>query len=1738
MALNTSGAVLEGVRLSSSCNTYIYPPRNFIQDTDESAFQSVTSRADYCVWVSGQTIGTQGLEIASDSLAFRWTKNDAIFRFDYDSSNKRFFPAPGSSPTKIGVISNEPRLVVPIPVPGSYDLSPYSLFVGSPRIFTFNISIVDISEFTTTPPVGTVQISSINGQCNFNPTDLNNALYKNQSVYVCRQSFFDRTKNSGLVASIDASGNYLAYLNPIPGQDVLPLVKVGNRPYLSVTAYPTETSLPIPTAPNSAVFARDTGKLLISQPTLYVNESIFYDGVFLGEVSPQKYTLNTVNNYSLVGNVFVGNLDQFVGVTDPTRWIFYGSKSGKSNYYLLTLLGEEIPTSISTGHAFINTTTGDVYISSSDSYTLLGYTVKTIDSYLKIDDLVTFQIYRSAINTSGPEIVPDFIEYYRATDSTVVDSLAQSPFILLPVKPLQTSYLSFNVAASAGGSGTYVGPLYPASDSSKLGYSYSIDYSNARMSLYNRVNSTKSLEKASSNIKLDNAAIYDSGIVASLDGIPVDLGEEFDVNYSSGSVQFLSTVGEDDALNRNNLSGTVDSVTTLSSSSEPFISGHVGSYVYIANGTNAGFYKIISVINSRQARVESPFPVTGDVTFSIKATREQIYGSIWETVKPPFSNFKLYRAPNSSSSFSEVPQSEYSIVASSGQVTMTSPIEIGQVFKADYISQDTSDDGITISNNPHSEILRNKISYEAATYNVNTRVVEFNSEGLTVLPEYGFIVTVNGSSTPYTAGDFVSPNKLNIDTLLTTQKITVTYYVSENPGGRSTLNTSRSPLVVDFPTFTAGSSTAILNGDQRGKIYLNSPILLDKIAYTVNSISYDTSADKTTLGFTTPIQITYSGQFDTSDALEFETVTLTSTSIPRSSTGFVVVGDKSTYKNRILKINEDPYYVTSANFDSSAGKTTLTLLSTSLKNYVLPSFSVSTSNVIYPSDTFNTLKNAYTVAPYVLFLKASSSRELTDGIDYTISDGGSIKLTSKVVRGESLFVCYVARDIKPSGTTLKANYAYAIAPDLTNGISGQTLKANFDVYSPDSFYYRYETILDYVPEVSASINSGSSTPGGPTLSAPPSRKLKDNGSPSLYFDEQKYGNLDQVAIRLLFYYNELVNKYEDLISNMDGRVVGGTSGKFRFDGLPGSIRNSTSQITNDIDDLVFNYDNYELTSFFVIEKVPHYIKLYEYGSKSRIFPTRKSRNFVINALTTTDDRDQVIANFGQDKLTSLSVVNSAIASLKFSRIGDKTIIVPSNGDSTTLNPQLVVNQPVKIYDGLGKYYVSTTVSSITGSSPVVLTLNDSVPILVGSIVSDNQAIIPTVWQENRFYFPDTDFNVNYETGDLINCSYQFLIDLNFQRELHPNEILVSTADYSNTSTSPARLPVLDGSSLADNGFTSIPVLHRNNEQDILNREQYFLSDTTNRSTVAMSSTADVIFGGLNMNLTVGDILEVLTGPYSGSVFSVINSISPTQHQISPAFPSFSSGQFKIIRKDAYDNYKTDLSILIGVLSTNVGSPITAGSLIGTVNSELKVLDDIIRYMGETSSIQNGSISGNTLSGSFSGSGLENSGYIYIDQGSNIGLYKIASSTSSSITIATEDPFYGFTTNGSVSFRLITKYPFMTESGPAFLASYLKSTYSFNSSTVAWYSNINLDNASARLNVVYGRLGALAGYIPSVESVLKSGDSLYNKRYLWISQRTDKRNGFLTSKVRATQNRLESTAKLISDQQKNLELATM
>ncbi len=385
----------------------------------------------------------------------------------------------------------------------------------------------------------------------------------------------------------------------------------------------------------------------------------------------------------------------------------------------------------------------------------------------------------------------------------------------------------------------------------------------------------------------------------------------------------------------------------------------------------------------------------------------------------------------------------------------------------------------------------------------------------------------------------------------------------------------------------------------------------------------------------------------------------------------------------------------------------------------------------------------------------------------------------------------------------------------------------YDLYSPDTFFFNIETIVSFIPVVIQTMSQNSSAGNGPNIQSQSSPQTKDQGTPGLYWLEQHLGNEDVVIQRLLKFYNDLINNYEDILSNIDGRVVGGINGKFRFSGTSQEVQ-TYNDITNDIDDKVVLYNNDVLTSFFNFVSVPVFGFMYEPNNLSRIYPT--SNPFVTVAL---NNNNAPVINFGNTigstnirNLTSVGTLSSSRASspvVSAFPAGSNTIaIISENGDATNLIPTFSPGQTVQFTNPDGSPNGLTgTVSAIVGPDAhghfTIGVSGVSISMLGGGLTQ-------VISSSGHFYTPGRDFNVNNDQGTFTS-NYLGLPSPPFPSVVHisGNELVDTNVTFVNSDTTPRRIPVLDGSTLSDNGRPAVPPLSRVGEIAYLNAESSSLA---------------------------------------------------------------------------------------------------------------------------------------------------------------------------------------------------------------------------------------------------------------------------------------------------------------------------
>ena len=723
MTLNKSGCFLEGIRTANANNAFTYPSRSLIFTS--STFNSQSSRAEYAIFASGQIQGSSGLEIADPNLKFLWTRNDhTISRFDWSGFDKRWDTLPGSSPEALGAISNSPRLITSVPDQDvSFVESPFAIYIGSPtRSVTFVVEVVTDSSGFGSPIPGYVQISSDKGELNFSTSDVSS--YENQIVYVSKQSFYDRTKFKGNIGFLptDVNSDYHLFLNPIPGTSQIPKVRIEYQEYLTSIQYSAESQIIEPPSGHFA-FSLDTGKVVFSSIDILNNlgESIYYSGIILGEFGLSRSLLGPTVT---VWPASFGSNSAFIGIDDTRRYVFFCEPLNQPRYYYDVELGSSSPTSApSSGTIYINTTNGKAYIGSDDPSISFSVSIYFLDPVHEIERGVSVQFYRSGANTSGFEQTGDFVEKYRVTDQVVSTGLSQSPFIQLPTIPIDDSYLKVSIGQGSTG-GTFTGDLLDSSSPLNQGLGYLLNLDSKQLKFSNRKTTSKTLLRASSSIKLDDAAISPSGFELSINSIPSIINSDFSFNADVGLIEFIETVGQDDPLDSLDFTATIILPNIVSAPSGTFPSNSAGKYLLIKSGDNFGFWEILAFLSSGQVLTKSNLVTAGSFVADYRTDREILADRFWTPLLPELKKFNLYRGTSVSGPFEKLTRTDFNVLATTGQVNLLNPSSTGDIYKIEYTSNDSTDE-VNITPTPRTEFAGFKIRQEQASYVQHTGIINF-----------------------------------------------------------------------------------------------------------------------------------------------------------------------------------------------------------------------------------------------------------------------------------------------------------------------------------------------------------------------------------------------------------------------------------------------------------------------------------------------------------------------------------------------------------------------------------------------------------------------------------------------------------------------------------------------------------------------------------------------------------------------------------------------------------------------------------------------------------------------------------------------------------------------------------------------------------------------------------------------------------------------------------------------------
>lgn len=1762
MTLDTSGRLLEGIRSSIGNNSLTFPARNFISDPVN--LNAGTFRFEYAIVATSLDPTLSGLSIADPNLVFQITKNEAsVVRFGYDNFSRRFLPLPGGPPDSLGPISNTPRLVIPPP-----DLTitgaPIGVYVGFPtRAVTFNVvGVPTETDFTASALLlaGTIEVSLLDGKLNFGDIDL--SLYAGRTVYATRQSFLSREQANGVIGELTQSPSvdYFLFLNPKPATGQTPQIRIDYQSHLIPIEVPTEATLGTP-SPGTVHWSLDTGRVRFAPADISVNlgRNVYYDGVFTQFVQLARTTVGSITNGFPVPAFVIAAA---VGVNDSARFIVavetttLPANSNRRCFPVTIINLSDFPSDApNSGTVYLESTTGAVYFNGADvtayaSDPLNVWSYLYIDAVVEIENGVSVQFYRSGVNGSGIPSTFDFTMAYNVTDQIIQPQISGSPFAMLPTTPILDSTLGYKVIQGVGSTGSFIGDLSDGTDPTKPGFGYLFNLDKHSLQYSNRKTISKIIDIASPILKLDDGAVSEFGIEITKNGGmlfarsftsgssgTLTPGIDFVFNSNTGTIEFIGPVGENDPNNTIGISGQVISPNIFTASGGVFV-GRTGGYLFIASGNNTGLYIITEFTSPNSVKVTPNFVASGATTADYRAQVEIVADRFWTPFLPPYKKFVLMKADSGSSSFTTLNNTQFTIFKTTGQVNLVKQTKPGEVYQISYISLDSTDGGVTTTPTNRIEKALFKIRQEIATVTVGSSIATFNPTGKTINIARDMAVYVD--SIPLDTGSFVykAPNVMVLPQAIQAgQTVVIDYWVEEAPGGDTNFNLLFTPVDLDTPEIVQNQQTSTFNSDQTNVLAQGSAILINNTdVVIVNSSAYNPGADTTTVQYTTipivssngaPLQVTQSiiGSYRINETNSVDVFTQNTNSISIS-------GRRDVYYNgTVVTVDSDPYLIQSASYDATNDKTTITTTATARRNYIIPSLTYTVRPVLTPNSQFQTKQPADIDFPFTLIKMGNSTRlVLIDKLDYTISEGGQVQLSTSVKYGDSLYAMYVKRVFQPAGTLFTINYAYVIAPNGVNGIQGQRLTSTYDLYAPDSFYYRIETIPTFVTEVSDELQKSSgSNNSGPNISdVVTSVANKDCGNPSPWFDEQHQGNVDTVVARLLKCYNDSINVYEDILSDLDGRIVGGNSGRFRFDGLlDNPPRANYYEVTNDIDDRVGVYLQVVLTGFFSFNYVPVYFLMGDPCRLSRLFPTYKVATAALNDQTDFFNFGNTMGSLGVSNINNVDYLISSRGRIFFDQVSNgTTFTIAYNGNPNYLIPAFEIGQKVRVYKWDGTPDVIGTVMLIlpVGLSISVM-LDTPTTLTSGSLLRDLSDDSDTTI---RFYTPGKDLSINNDNGQINNFTLfpPFSVP---QTTIQGNEIIDAPLSFNNSNIDPARIPVLDGIELNDDGSVPAPLLRRTAESQLLNFELTALSQIGKAKVAAnLVNVATTIPGA------VGYTLRFLTGPNAGQQRVINSVVNPTHFVMNGGFPFAdpAGSDCKMIPTSGL-TIDSIWNQEVKIIETGTFGPPPPLAQVGSVDSEVISCQNVLTNYGTILVSGTGSVTSDTIVSdplvSFTALGVTNQCFFLVPSGGNLGLYKISTVTTNTITIDGASPFAVFPVLGSTPYTIVEPYGFFSNLGAQFVTEFLRETSAFLNDTKVFSLAPTDAGKAARVTAINTRLGRISYFKDKLTSILKDGDQLYDLRYTWIQQRTNRSTGALTRKNRAAATRQSNILKTTSTQ---------
>lgn len=923
---------------------------------------------------------------------------------------------------------------------------------------------------------------------------------------------------------------------------------------------------------------------------------------------------------------------------------------------------------------------------------------------------------------------------------------------------------------------------------------------------------------------------------------------------------------------------------------------------------------------------------------------------------------------------------------------------------------------------PSTWIVRKEMT-PARTVVVNT--VSFNTAGRRVAgnpapsvfrggrPQDSTQITVNTTNPTVT----FLPDKILTNVLPhgpdvgTDENIYVDYYVFDAVGGEKTTTVLQPPMALATADISEGSESFVIKGDQTTVFPAGYLLRVEQDdVYLISATippTYDSIEDQTTVtlaygavfrnSLADPKLYVASGPtprtFTLWQPAYFGTEIAAYDTIARGMNQLAVVGDRTAvYRvGTVVAFTDalgsffDTLLISGATYDANSDRTKVTFTQNALRQYtsgthilrytVRPLLDDQTSKA-------QTARTPVLTEPYTMYRRQAglAGRLLSVPSDYEIDDSGSVKFTSPLLAGEELVLLYTGHRIVPAGSKLRYSYTSTIVPTDSNGMTNQILTMDYGLYAPDTFYFRVEKLSIFQAEVAKQFQQeavSSSPSGGPNTSNASQPKLYEQGRESLFFPEGHFANADIVMRAFLKFFNDAVNYLEDVLQDVDGRVVGDADGRFLFDGnITNPTRYNWADVTNQIDD-IFKVSEFpiKITHFFLppptFVSIGTFQKVYLPGRWSRFFPTFRA---ALSAGPTNGlaDMGAEIADLKWPNLTGCDSVafrrGPRGSIVKDVPAGDTMIYLDNatGSDDPILRPPFGVGNKVVIRSPTTTYVAEAFAVAVLGvaASPERIQVNFPLPYIpAGATVYLCQSGAEADPGLKNYRVP-MDVGVNY-AGKFTYVKAYFPFDDTLSPLIVPQELCVQevgAGEYlqvnnvtcDNALLAPFRFPALDGKPIMDCGDQVVPLISPSPVRELAYIPMAIDGITaTVGATVPTATISNGSLDGLLKTISIPagpwpgpavqqfDLVRIITGPNAASAeWHRITSLTATSITVDAAFPFADPGPF-------------DFIVTAGL---NVAGPLLF-SVFSPLPMVIEALGNLLVFEGQTVILTNGAAAG-------------------------------------------------------------------------------------------------------------------------------------------------------------------------------------